>query len=63
MINKLICNVEITLCKKIKSFCDRGFHLWRFLSLYELIINKLYRVQPPQKGFTFYIVGLCLFIL
>ena len=38
---------------KIKSFCDRGFHLWYFLGLYELIINKLHGVKPHQKGFSF----------
>ena len=48
--------------KKIKSFCDRGFHLWAFLCLYELIINKLYRVKPHQKGFTFTITEFYLII-
>ena len=38
VLNLRICNVGITL-EKIKSFCNRGFHLWRFLYLYELIIN------------------------
>ena len=44
--------------KKIKSFCDRGGAPLAFLCLYGLIINKLYRVKPPQKGFTFSVAGI-----
>ena len=38
--------------EKNQKFLRQRVSPWAFLGLYKLIINKLYRVKPHQKGFT-----------